>query len=143
MGPTLMQGQSWTGREISMARRISVGTTVTELSIGFPPAAHPGSTLRCTASTVHQTGPAQALGPWPSDPTARSSEPRREGDTLAVTLKFAPARGRKFRSTNLAAEPTGLSPLAEWFWIRQAISMAPPTWGVPSGMALSLKKRSP
>src|SRR5580658_662162 len=126
-----------------MARRISVGATVTELSIGFHPAVPPGSTLRYTASKLYQTGLDQALGLWPSAPTALSSELRRAGDTLAVTLKSAPARGRKFRSTSLAAERTGRSPLAEWSWIRQAISMERPTWAVLLGMAQSLRKRSP
>src|ERR1022692_362755 len=126
-----------------MARRISVEATATGLSIGFHPAAPPGSTLRYTASTAHQTGLAQALGRWPLAPTALSSEPLRAGATLAVTLKSAPARERKFRSTSLAAEPTGLSPLAEWSLIRQAISMELPAWEVPLGMAQSLKRRSP
>src|SRR5579863_302020 len=121
MGRTLMQGRS-SQTEISMARRISVGATATEPSIGFHPAVPPGSTLRYTASTVHPTGPAQALVLWPSALTELCSEPRREGDTLEVTLKSAPARGRKFRSTSLAAERTELSPLAEWSWIRRAIS---------------------
>src|SRR5579863_6607329 len=103
-----------------MARRISVGATVMELSIGFHPAAHPGSTLRYTASKLYQTGLAQALGLWPSATTALCSEPLKEGDILAPTLKSAPARGGKFRFTSLAAEPTGLSPLAAWSWIRQA-----------------------
>src|SRR5580692_66844 len=126
-----------------MARRISVGATATELSIGFHPAAPPGSTLRYTASKLYQMGPAQASGLWPSAPTALCSELPRAGDTLAPILKSAPARGRKFRSTSLAVERTGLSQLAGWSLIRRAIFMEPPAWGVPTGMAQSLKRRSP
>src|SRR5579863_1603210 len=125
-----------------MARRISVEATVTELSIGFHPAAPLGSTFRSTASKLYQTGLAQPLGLWPSATTALCSGLLRAGDTLALTLKSAPARGRKFRSTSLAAERMGRSPLAGWSLIRQAIFMEPPAWGVPMGMAQSLKSSS-
>src|ERR1035441_10549296 len=102
MGLLLMEGQSSTHREISMARRISVGSTVTEVSISFHPAAPIGTTAHYTASTIYPTEPAQPLGLWPSAPTALCSELPREGDTLAPPLKSparksAPARGRKFR----------------------------------------------